>query len=58
MLVTLTIPPIAIVLGALVRQESLAPQAYLGFALIALGLWVLNGPRRVKGPLSPPREAR
>ncbi|WGW02664.1 DMT family transporter [Tropicibacter oceani] len=43
MLVTLLIPPVAIVLGALVRNEALAPQAYGGFALLALGLVVLDG---------------
>ncbi len=42
-LVTLLIPPIAIVLGALVRDETLHPSAFLGFALLALGLLVLNG---------------
>ncbi|MGX9354293.1 DMT family transporter [Roseobacteraceae bacterium S113] len=43
MLVTLLIPPVAIVLGAWVRAESLPPQAYGGFALLALGLIVLDG---------------
>lgn len=50
MLVTLLIPPFAIALGALVLGEALAPRAYFGFALLALGLLVLNGrlphPRR------------
>lgn len=46
MLVTLLIPPVAITLGALVRDETLAPTAYLGFALLAAGLTVLaSGPR-------------
>ncbi len=40
---TLLIAPIAIVLGALVRGETLLPQAYLGFALLALGLVILDG---------------
>ncbi|MFT7596454.1 MAG: drug/metabolite transporter (DMT)-like permease, partial [Paracoccaceae bacterium] len=43
MLVTLLIPPVAIVLGAAILGEDLRPQAYGGFALLALGLLVLNG---------------
>jgi len=43
MLVTLIIPPVAVVLGALVRDEALAPTAYGGFALLAMGLMILNG---------------
>ena len=46
MLVTLVIPPIAVVLGALVLGESLHSSAYLGFALLALGLLTLNGTLR------------
>jgi drug/metabolite transporter (DMT)-like permease len=42
-LVTLLIPPIAIVLGALVLGEALPPRAYGGFALLALGLLVIDG---------------
>ena len=52
MLVTLMIPPVAITLGTLLRDESLAPQAYAGFGLLALGLVVLDGrllPRRKRG---------
>ncbi len=48
-LVTLVIPPVAIMLGAMVRGETLRPEAFAGFALLALGLLVLNGtlrPRR------------
>jgi drug/metabolite transporter (DMT)-like permease len=41
--VTLMIPPIVIALGALVRGEALAPQAFLGLALLAFGLTVLDG---------------
>jgi drug/metabolite transporter (DMT)-like permease len=51
MLVTLLIPPVAIILGAVVLGEELHPRAYAGFALLALGLLVLNGtiwPRRSK----------
>ncbi|WP_170381318.1 DMT family transporter [Ruegeria atlantica] len=42
LLVTLVIPPVAIVLGAVLRDETLPPQAYLGFAILALGLLILN----------------
>ena len=43
MVVTLLIPPVSITLGALVLDEALAARAYAGFALIALGLSVLDG---------------
>ncbi len=43
MLVTLVIPPVAIVLGAYARDETLTPQAFAGFALLAVGLLILNG---------------
>ena len=43
MLCTLLIAPVAIVLGATVRGESLPAAAYGGFALLALGLAVLDG---------------
>ena len=43
MLVTLLIPPVAIVLGAWVLGERLAPQAFVGFGLLALGLLILDG---------------
>lgn len=42
-LVTLLVAPVAIVLGALVRGETLSPNAYGGFLLLALGLIVLDG---------------
>ncbi len=42
-LVTLLIAPIAIILGAIVYGETLAPNAYLGFAVIAFGLLVIDG---------------
>lgn len=53
LLVRLLIPPISIVLGARVLGKELHPQAYVGFALLALGLLVMDGrafaakPRRV-----------
>ena len=43
LLVTLMIPPIAIILGAWFRAETLAPNAYLGFALLGFGLLILDG---------------
>ncbi|KMK66885.1 DMT family transporter [Puniceibacterium sp. IMCC21224] len=43
MLVTLMIPPVAILLGTWVRGEALQTGAYAGFALLALGLLVLDG---------------
>ena len=43
LLVTLLLAPIAIVLGAVVFAEALSPGAYAGFALLALGLAVIDG---------------
>ncbi|MFP7570668.1 DMT family transporter [Marivita sp. S2033] len=43
LLVTLIIPPVAITLGAVVRHETLHPGEYLGFALLALGLSIIDG---------------
>lgn len=43
LLVTLMIPPVAILLGAFARGETLATEAYTGFAVLALGLLVLDG---------------
>ncbi|UWQ17012.1 DMT family transporter [Jannaschia sp. M317] len=43
MLCTLMIPPVAILLGAWVRGEVLAPTVYLGFALLIAGLLILDG---------------
>jgi drug/metabolite transporter (DMT)-like permease len=43
LLVTLLVPPVAILLGGLFLGESLAPQDFLGLALIALGLAAING---------------
>lgn len=48
MLVTLLIPPVAILLGAWARDEALGPNAFMGFALLALGLIVLN--RKARRP--------
>ncbi len=51
MLVTLLIPPVAILLGALLLDEALHTRAYAGFALLAAGLIVLDGRlwRRIAG---------
>lgn len=43
MLVTLMITPIAIILGQIVLGETLAPNAYKGFALLTLGLVIIDG---------------
>jgi drug/metabolite transporter (DMT)-like permease len=43
LLVTLLVPPIAIFLGALLLGETLAPQDFLGLALIAIGLAAIDG---------------
>ena len=43
LLCTLLIPPIAIVLGALVLDEALTTNALTGFAILAVGLLVLDG---------------
>jgi drug/metabolite transporter (DMT)-like permease len=60
MLVTLLIPPVAIVLGALVLDERLGPDALAGFALLAVGLIVMNGwpglPRRQAPETPAPRD--
>ena len=47
MLCTLLIAPVAIVLGTVFLGEALKPQAILGFALLALGLLILNGTLRL-----------
>jgi len=43
LLVTLLVPPVAILLGGLFLGETLAPQDFLGLALIALGLAAIDG---------------
>ncbi|MEO1493718.1 MAG: DMT family transporter [Pseudomonadota bacterium] len=43
MLCTLLIPPVAILLGWAFLDERLPPEAFAGFALIALGLAVIDG---------------
>src|SRR3982750_1769893 len=43
LLVTLMVPPTAILLGALFLNETLAPQDFIGLPLIALGLAAIDG---------------
>src|SRR5689334_5680481 len=43
LLVTLLVPPVAIMLGALFLSETLAPQDFAGLGLIALGLAAIDG---------------
>ena len=43
LLVTLLVPPVAILLGATFLGEVLAPQDFLGLGLIALGLAAIDG---------------
>jgi drug/metabolite transporter (DMT)-like permease len=43
LLVTLLVPPVAIVLGALFLNETLAPEDFIGLGLIALGLAAIDG---------------
>jgi len=59
LLVTLLVPPVAILLGALFLGESLAPQDFLGLGLIALGLAAIDGRlvSRLTAPRRLPRQA-
>ncbi|MEM6307727.1 MAG: DMT family transporter [Pseudomonadota bacterium] len=41
-LVTMMVAPVAIILGAVVRAEALASSALIGFAILAVGLLILN----------------
>jgi len=43
LLVTLLVPPVAILLGSLFLGETLAPQDFIGLALIAVGLAAIDG---------------
>ena len=43
LLVTLLIPPFAIALGVTFLRERMAPEAWIGFAIIALGFAVTDG---------------
>jgi drug/metabolite transporter (DMT)-like permease len=56
LLVTLLVPPTAILLGAAFLGEALAPQDFLGLLLIALGLAAIDG--RLVSALRPRRLRR
>ena len=56
LLVTLLVPPVAILLGASFLGETLAPQDFIGLFLIAAGLAAIDG--RVLSLLSPDRPRR
>lgn len=43
MLCTLLVAPVAIILGAIVLDEDLPIRAYFGFAILAIGLMILDG---------------
>ncbi|MEL6960802.1 MAG: DMT family transporter [Pseudomonadota bacterium] len=43
LIVTLIIPPVAIILGAVVRQEVLSPNVYAGLVFLVAGLLILDG---------------
>jgi drug/metabolite transporter (DMT)-like permease len=43
MLVTLLIPAVAVAIGAVVLGERIGPEAAAGYALLALGLAVIDG---------------
>ena len=43
LLVTLVVPPVAVILGAVVLSEELPLRSYIGFALIALALAIIDG---------------
>ena len=43
LLVTLLVPPVAILLGGMFLGETLAPQDFIGLALIAVGLAAIDG---------------
>jgi len=55
LLVTLLVPPFAILFGSLFLDEVLAPQDFAGLALIALGLAAIDG--RLLRRLRPPKPA-
>ena len=56
MIVTLLIPPVSIVLGALVLDEVLSPNVYAGLALLGLGLIVLDGRLLRRKPVPSPSD--
>jgi drug/metabolite transporter (DMT)-like permease len=54
---TYVIPVFGVILGVLVLNEQLTWHAYAGFALILLGVMIVNGVLKLGGkrPFSPPR---
>lgn len=52
LLVTLLVAPVAVLLGALVFQEAIGASGYIGFALLAAGLILIDG--RILKPRSSP----
>ena len=52
LLVTLLVPPVAILLGWLLLNEAIAPRDFVGLALIAVGLAAIDG--RLLSLLRPP----
>ena len=57
LLVTLLVPPVAILLGALFLAEQLAAQDFIGLALIAVGLAAIDGRLLSALRASPRRQA-
>jgi drug/metabolite transporter (DMT)-like permease len=57
LLVTLLVPPVAILLGALFLSEQLAAQDFIGLALIAVGLAAIDGRLLSALRASPRRQA-
>lgn len=55
-LVTLLVGPVAVALGALAYAETLQPNEYAGFAVIALGLLIIDG--RLNFPRENPAKPR
>jgi drug/metabolite transporter (DMT)-like permease len=55
MLVTLLVPPVAILLGGLFLHEALSPADFIGLGLIAVGLAAIDG--RLLDKLRAPRRA-
>jgi drug/metabolite transporter (DMT)-like permease len=55
LLCTLLVAPVAILLGAWLRDEALPPNGYAGFALLAAGLAILDGRllRLIRRPATP-----
>jgi drug/metabolite transporter (DMT)-like permease len=43
LLVTLLVPPVAILVGSIFLGETLAPQDFFGLGLIAIGLAAIDG---------------